>query len=219
MSRGGRVCGAKKRDGTPCQARPYPNGRCRVHGGATPGGFASANFKHGKFSRFLPKGLKDAYERALRDHELLSLRDEIALLEARGVELLKRIKEAPSLPWDEVINGLDGLAKAKGHEYDQQLLALRESAARGRDATTPREKTWASLQSLFQDKARLVAAESRRLHEMSQFVTKEQALVLFHSVGDAVRENVSDPKVLAAIQSSLARLLGKPSVIEEVVEG
>src|SRR5262249_44606649 len=96
--RSGRVCGAKKRDGTPCQARPYPNGRCRVHGGATPGGFASANFKHGKYSRFLPRGLTDAYEAALRDPELLSLREDVALLESRIVELLKRIKEVRSPP-------------------------------------------------------------------------------------------------------------------------
>ena len=47
-----RVCGAKTRSGNPCQARPMPNGRCRMHGGKSPGaptGNQNA-FKHGKYS-------------------------------------------------------------------------------------------------------------------------------------------------------------------------
>jgi len=46
-------CGAKTRRGDPCQAWSMPNGRCRMHGGASPGaprGNRNA-WKHGKYSR------------------------------------------------------------------------------------------------------------------------------------------------------------------------
>src|ERR1700704_5669582 len=45
-------CGAKTRRGTPCQSPAMPNGRCRMHGGPSPGapkGNQNA-FKHGRYS-------------------------------------------------------------------------------------------------------------------------------------------------------------------------
>src|ERR1700681_3876915 len=53
----GPLCGAKLRapgaagDGT-CHRAPMPNGRCYVHGGATPAGIASAHFQTGKHSKY-----------------------------------------------------------------------------------------------------------------------------------------------------------------------
>jgi len=51
-------CGAKTRKGMPCQSPAMPNGRCRMHGGAstgprTPEGLERcrlANWKHGQYS-------------------------------------------------------------------------------------------------------------------------------------------------------------------------
>ena len=55
-------CGAKRRDGRPCQTVPMANGRCRMHGGKstgprTPEGLErsrKANWKHGLASAALP---------------------------------------------------------------------------------------------------------------------------------------------------------------------
>ena len=46
-------CGARTRSGTPCQSPAMANGRCRMHGGASPGapiGNSNAR-KHGLYSR------------------------------------------------------------------------------------------------------------------------------------------------------------------------
>ena len=51
-------CGAKTRKGSPCRNPAMPNGRCRMHGGASTGprtlaGLARsrrANWKHGRYS-------------------------------------------------------------------------------------------------------------------------------------------------------------------------
>ena len=47
-------CGAKTRRGSPCRSPAMPNGRCRMHGGASPGaprGEANGNYKHGLLTK------------------------------------------------------------------------------------------------------------------------------------------------------------------------
>ena len=46
-------CGAKTRSGSLCRSPAMPNGRCRMHGGASPGapsGERNGNYKHGRFT-------------------------------------------------------------------------------------------------------------------------------------------------------------------------
>ena len=43
-------CGARTRGGRPCRCPAMPNGRCRIHGGASPGaprGAANGNYRDG----------------------------------------------------------------------------------------------------------------------------------------------------------------------------
>ena len=46
-------CDAKTRRGTPCRSPAMPNGRCRMHGGSSPGApLGNRNaWKHGRYSR------------------------------------------------------------------------------------------------------------------------------------------------------------------------
>lgn len=58
-----KICGAKTRNGTPCQNKPLTNGRCRMHGGTNTGaGKGNKNaLKHGIYSRVIdPKDLDEA---------------------------------------------------------------------------------------------------------------------------------------------------------------
>jgi hypothetical protein len=45
-------CGARTRSGNPCQSPAMPNGRCRLHGGPSPGAPAGNRnaFRHGRYS-------------------------------------------------------------------------------------------------------------------------------------------------------------------------
>ncbi len=46
-------CGARTRSASPCRSPAMPNGRCRMHGGASPGapkGERNGNYKHGRFT-------------------------------------------------------------------------------------------------------------------------------------------------------------------------
>jgi hypothetical protein len=49
-----RLCGARTRSGAFCQCPAMPNGKCRIHGGLSPGaprGTANGNYRDGFWTR------------------------------------------------------------------------------------------------------------------------------------------------------------------------
>jgi hypothetical protein len=60
-----RRCGARTRSGKPCQSPAMPNGRCRMHGGPSPGA---------------PKGNRNAYKHGRYTAEVIERRRELAAL-------------------------------------------------------------------------------------------------------------------------------------------
>lgn len=75
------ICGAKTRNGTPCQRAPRRNGRCNLHGGKSLRGVNSPTFIDGRYSKYLPANLAERWGDARNDPELLSLHDEIRLID------------------------------------------------------------------------------------------------------------------------------------------
>ena len=73
-----KTCGAKTRSGKPCQRPPMKNGRCRLHGGATPHGPASKNFKHGRYAAAFKGELAEKFSEALGEKNPLDLLPELA---------------------------------------------------------------------------------------------------------------------------------------------
>lgn len=92
-SNGDRVCGAKTRSGKPCRKRAVRGmRRCRNHGGASLVGIANPNWKHGRYSSYLPRNLAKRYREAVTDPSLVSVVDELALVVARQQCLLEQLK-------------------------------------------------------------------------------------------------------------------------------
>jgi hypothetical protein len=53
FARGARRCGARCRSGLPCRGPAMRNGRCRMHGGASPGapsGERNGRYRHGRYT-------------------------------------------------------------------------------------------------------------------------------------------------------------------------
>src|SRR4051812_22336527 len=91
-------CGARTRAGHPCRQPGMANARCRMHGGKTPRGLASPNLVHGRYSKDLPTRLLTRFEEALTDRELLSLRQDVALLDAMLTSKLSQIRDEQVTP-------------------------------------------------------------------------------------------------------------------------
>lgn len=77
----GKRCGAKsKRSGLPCKNPAMPNGRCRIHGGMSPGapkGAANGNYKSGRFTQEAIEQRRDDLRRV---RELARLARQIGLI-------------------------------------------------------------------------------------------------------------------------------------------
>jgi hypothetical protein len=67
--------------------------------------------------------------------------------------------------------------------------------------------TWAEIGSLLDKRVRLVEAERRRLEQMQQTLTVEEAMGLLRTVLDVIQRNVTDRATLNRIGSELAQLV------------
>ena len=207
-----RQCGAKTKAGTPCRRAPMLNGRCHKHGGPTPRGPASPQFKHGRYSRYLPSRLGERYAEALADPDLLALWQDVALVDARLSDLLARVDSGESgQRWQAAQKALAAYMKALGG-YDPLArdAALAELAETISTATTD-HAAWSEIARLLDQRARLVEGERRRLEAAEQKMTVSEAMALLAAVTETVRLHVEDQTTLGRIAADLGKLLARPA--------
>ena len=147
-------------------AAAMPNGVCRVHGGQSRAGFEHPSLKHGRYSKHLPTKAMAEFQQALHDPELLSLRNDIALVDVR---------------LNELVAGLSG-------------------------DTLPDTPTWREILGVLQDRVVLVNSERKRLVDMQQMITGDQAMLLVARLAEMVNRHVHDPLERAAIAGELRSL-------------
>lgn len=201
-------CKAKsKQSGDRCKNRAVRGlDVCHIHGGKTPKGIASPQTEHGRYSRHLPTRIAARYEQAASDGELLNLRHDIALVEARLIDVLDRVDSGESgRLWSELYASWEAFKRAralgKTDEMAEALHAHEQLLARG----VSDYAAWHEVGALLDQKRKLAESERKRLVEMQQTITTEQALLFVSAVMDSVRRNVDDRNALAAISRDLER--------------
>ena len=200
-------CGAKTRSGQPCKSPAMDNGRCRMHGGKHPKGMAHYNYKEGKYSKALPQRMREAYQDAIDDPQLLEQRAQVAILDARLLDLLSRVDTGESgALWQALKERrLEQRAARMVGDIAKQTAAINailELIDRGHADY----RAWSELQSVLEQRKRLIESERKRLVEMQQMVTSQQAMGLISAIIESVRRNVTDRAALAAIQTDIIRL-------------
>lgn len=194
---GTRQCGAPKRDGTPCpttRGLDASTGRCRMHlGGGKLRGAANPNFKTGRYSKDLPTRLLGRFEEAIQDAELLSIRDDVALLQGIIGAKIAELKEAEASPDLERIVGMVETIQAEWAGWDftrmERELGTLQEAITGKSA---QDRVLKEVRELVREKAVLAAQESRRLAELQQNIPIEQALLLAQALVGIVRDDLAD---------------------------
>jgi len=101
----GNVCGAKLRgkDAT-CQKPPMANGRCRLHGGKTPNGPDSANYKHGKYADAFKGAMRERWERMQKDPNPLDMLPDLHVQRTLLETYLDLIGNRKKIKLNELIN-------------------------------------------------------------------------------------------------------------------
>lgn len=209
---GRRVCGGLCRDGSACQnTAVMANGRCRRHKGTAARGVANPLTTSGRYSRDLPTRVLQRYESALADPELLSVRDDVALLQGAITDLMAELKEAEARPdLDQILGSVEKIANDwKSWDWtrmDGELAKLKE-AITGRQS---QRHAMREIRELIREKAQLVAQENRLLADRQQLITVEQYLVGMRALGSAVSRLVDDPVKLKLIDAEFRRLATVP---------
>lgn len=219
-------CTAKsKRSGEQCKKDAVQGStKCHMHGGKSPKGIASGNFQTGRYSKYLPARLLERYHESAQDGELLALRDEIALLDTRLADLLNRVDSGEAgRAWKDAKAAHRKIALALQTKDTQSMFTglseLEEAIGRGHGDYM----AWDEIQSLLDQRRRLVESERKRLVDMQQMVTSEQAMLLVSALLDSVRRNVTDRNVLTQVQADFIRITtAKPAeriALEESKDG
>lgn len=202
---GGRpTCGAKTRKGTPCKNPPMANGRCRFHGGKSLGGIAHPNFKHGRYSKYLDGALLDAYATGLGDPQLLSLRDNIVLVDARIGQILQ------GMPGSDVWEGLQAAKEAMStarasKDWDAMasaMIELEELIEQGAAAGV----AWTEFVGLSEQRRRLSESERKRCVEMRFLVAVDQVVLRMSALIEYLRQRVHDRALLNDILAETRRV-------------
>jgi len=215
-------CTAIKRDGSPCHMWAIKGStKCKYHGGKSPKSIASPHFKTGRYSRYLPKGLIAKFEEGQNDSELLSLRNSIALADARVKSLMEQLpqngdgdltqKQARRLSQDL----LDHLDAERYDEARALAVKVQQFVEEGQNAT----RTWREINVTLETRRRLSESEQRRLVAMNQAISVESALSLVTTLAGIVRKYVSDRAALNEIANELAKLTGTRTVVHRLPRG
>jgi DNA primase large subunit len=168
-----------------------PNGRCRMHGGASLRGMDSPTFKTGRYSRSIPDHLADRYRASLEDEERHDLRDEIAVAEAKVAECLYRMSVDPGdsdTLWIKLRN-LEREIRRSDKVQGKQLLALLLQTIRegGEAASASRE-----LDAWIARKSRSVETDMRVAKDKQHFIRVEEFMAAMSAVLEVIRRNVED---------------------------
>lgn len=186
--KGRTICGAETVLEVPCQQSAMPNGRCRRHGGMTPGGMASPHWKGGK-SKYLPTALMERYEESLSDPELVALREEIALIDTRMTELMEQLEDGISpKTWTEVKALWAEVRTSRGST--QSTAAFDLFVKDDEHRLINYQRNWTQILDLTERRRKLVDTEQRRLLMSQQMLTVEQAMMMVTACISALREAV-----------------------------
>lgn len=215
----GRCTAKAKSTGVRCLNDSEPGFKvCGSHGGKTPRGEDSPHFKHGRSRRHkvLPPRMVEAYESSLTDSELLSLRQELSLVDARLTDILKRVDTGESGQlWRSLQAAYDGLREARSTNDGTKMASYLNDIGALIQRGMGDYAAWDEISRLMEQRRRLVESESRRLKDMQAMISAEEAMAVIGELYVILQTHIEDSVILDRIGRDItARLAARPHVIE-----
>ena len=181
-----------------------------AHRGKAPRGLANPHTTHGRYSKDLPTRLAARYQEARADAALLELRDEVGLIDARLSDVLGRVDTGESgRLWRQLRTAWAQLEECRSDPA--AFAAALNTVADLIKAGDADWATWQDVRKLIQERKALVESERKRLVEMQQVITAEQAMLLVGALSAAVKRHISDHDTLAAIGVEFGRSAAAPT--------
>jgi hypothetical protein len=151
--------------------------------------------------------MKKQYERSMADPELLSLNNELSIIDTRLLQLIKRLDKGESgrlwLVAGELYEQLTMALRAGSvSDVNKKMMALGEVLKKGSDEYG----LWKEIGESMDRRRSLSEAERRRLVDGQYMIDVEKAKTLIAALAASVRKHVTDIKALSAISEDFLRL-------------
>jgi hypothetical protein len=165
--------------------------KCMRHGGHALEGMANPGYKTGRYSKHLPSQMAQRAEEARTNPRLLSLSDDIAVLEARLAERFRALEhDGSATVWPdlqatwralhEALIAGDGAGVQASEREMERLLTVGGSQA----------AAWAEISELMLTRAKLTQVEVKTFQTLQQMITAQQHQLAMGAIMQAVIEAV-----------------------------
>lgn len=182
---------------------------CKWHGGTVPVGPAHHAFKHGRRSKYMPTRMMDDFMASDEDSELLSMREEIRMLDARLNDVLQRVDSGEAGKHWKRFNDTWRQFQAAQRNGDTAMMAI---ALNDHGDAVKSGKTdwaaWGEVSKLVNQRKVLVESERKRELEARHVINVEQAMAIMGFLIEAVRLHAT-PDVVRAVTDEYGRLVGR----------
>ncbi len=208
-------CGAKLRKSHPpryCKRYPMPNGRCPLHGGKSLKGPASATYQGKGYSKYFPsKKLRRIFARSFEDRELMRLRNDLAIVATRLVELIQSLN-----------SGQSGTLRKRLRKKYRELRRSRPNSAKFTKAIneigeliecgSSNDAIWKEIGQQIELRRRLLDSETKRSVVAGQMMTLEEVQMAAEALARVVQKHVKDRKTKQKITEEVAGLIDRGNV-------
>lgn len=222
------VCGTERGR---CTHRVRQEGlRCRNHGREAPRGPAAGNWRHGRYSKYINTDLGERYDEARTNPELLSLQDDLAMIEARLTELFDELRgmrsEESITTWQKAKNTYRRMKRAIDEQDGATVIAAMEVLDGVFEEGRSPVRIWDEILELMNKKRIMAETQSRIVTRERLVISVEEFNVLVARTIGIIKQHVSDRAAIAAIVreftdtmvASPSGGIGLPSGVEQVVE-
>ena len=194
--------GHNNRAGKPCR-NFILQGReaCKKHGGRALRGADHPGYKHGLYSKFMPKKLREQYENLQADPKLMELESQAALLATRQVDLLRDLEalgeSEDAIDLMDAYKALRG-TMAKGGEWVGPL----ERLGKALKSHQRKDQLWGQLVANIDGHRKIIDSKTRA----STSFTAETAIIFVNAVAAIVKREVKDRDTLVSIGNAVRAL-------------
>lgn len=205
-------CTAKsKRSGERCKKLAIVGrNTCRNHGGKTPRGPLSVHYKTGRYSK-LPVNLRDGFEAALSDPDLMNRRQDMALIIARINELLEKLSDGGGAARDVRLKELARAYRAastianpdqKAQQQARAIMEIINLIERGVG-----DEVWNEIGQQVDRFNRLAEGDRKRLESLHASITADQAMVMMDAFVTTTMKYVTDGAIRTKIANDFDHLV------------
>lgn len=217
-------CQAKsKQSSEQCKRHAVPGRNvCAIHGGKSLSGVESPTFKTGRWAKYAPTKLLEVIEGTQGDETLLSVREDIALLDALIKLKLQKLFDDDGNPtgdnlktWEEVKKQIKAARKAyKKDDYGslEDSLDTMEDIA---DGIILHYQTEIEIKDDLERRRKLVETEQKISLQGERALSADTVMLLIAQVLGVINSVVTDDRQRFAIADGIQRLITVPQSTRE----